>query len=98
MRTCSACGNQVSTCWRESGKYYCIDCKQYMPTPDAPERHTRRVVNSDEWVNGVYEHITDHPITITGGKKELKAVCDKYGVMAKALMKPKHRGKGYEMR
>jgi len=55
-------------------------------------------ISSDEWVNGVYEHITDHPIKITGGKKELKAVCEKYGVMAKALLKHKSSGKGYEMK
>lgn len=56
------------------------------------------VPNPDEAYNGVYEHITDYPIKITGGKAELKAVCEKHGVMAKALLKPRSQGKGYEMR
>lgn len=99
MRICSVCAREASTVYREGGKFYCTECKQYMPSNGLVKDSRRNyVVNSDEWVNGVYEHITDHPITITGGKAELRAVCEKHGVMARALLKPKSRGKGYEMR
>ena len=35
---------------------------------------------------------------ITGGKKELKAVCEKHGVLAKSLLSRKSQSRGYEMR
>jgi len=97
VRTCYICNKLVSVCWREAGKEYCEDCASLRPSYMKPNTG-RAVVNSDEWANGVYEHIAWDPITITGGKKELKAVCEKHGVMARALLKPCSQGKGYEMR
>lgn len=50
-----------------------------------------------DWATGWWENITTEPVYIED-KKHLKQVCDKHGVMAKGLMKPKHSGRGYEMR
>ena len=94
MANCQNCGKR---CFDT----FCGDLceREWQVHKDSPRTPTLHgCISSDEWVNGIYEHITDHPIKITGGKRELKAVCEKYGVMAKALLKRKSSGKGYEMK
>lgn len=55
-------------------------------------------INTGAWVAGDYEHIDPKgPIHIET-KEQLKFECEKRGLLAKALMKPKSQGKGYEMR
>ena len=49
------------------------------------------------WAKGWWENIAHEPIYIRD-KQHLKEVCEAHGVMAKALMKPKSDGKGWEMR
>ena len=69
------------------------ECSQYQVKQDvnAPNYH------SGDWVKGWYEHIDKEPIYIDS-KKQLAHECEKRGVYAKALMKPKSQGKGYEHR
>lgn len=54
--------------------------------------------NPEGWINGVWEHITKEPILITGGRKQLLDVCQKYNVYPKALLKRKSQEKGWEVR
>ena len=55
-------------------------------------------INTGEWIVGDYEHIDPKgPIKIES-KEQLIQECSKRGLLAKSLMKPKHRGAGYEMR
>lgn len=53
-------------------------------------------INRDKWANGVWNDITSHPITITGGYKELKDVCNRYKVIPRIFAKPKSQDKGWE--
>lgn len=55
-------------------------------------------VDDDSIWNGTWEHITHKPIEIKGGRKELIAVCKKYNVCAKGILKPKSQSKGWEMK
>jgi hypothetical protein len=52
-------------------------------------------INTGECYRGWYEHIDAEPIFIES-KKHLVAECEKRGVYAKALVKPKSQGRGYE--
>lgn len=52
-------------------------------------------INTGEWVSGWYEHIDRNPIYIHS-KSHLAHECEKRGLLARALMKPKSQGKGYE--
>lgn len=95
---CAGCGKKLKGESINSG--FCDShCKSEF---EYAERHGLKgsrmlVAIDDEWINGVWEHITHEPIKITGGRKELIEVCKKHGVMPKALLKPKSRGKGWEM-
>ncbi len=53
----------------------------------------RRIARSKDWVAGWWDNIAPHPIYIRD-KQHLKEVCNKYGVIPKAFMKPKSQGKG----
>lgn len=54
--------------------------------------------NSHDWVKkGTYEHIdASNPNMRFNSKEELKKACEERGLLAKAFMKPKSRGKGWE--
>ena len=52
-------------------------------------------VNTGNWVEGWYEHIDSKPIYIHN-KKHLIHECNKRGLLAKAFMKPKSQGAGFE--
>ena len=54
-------------------------------------------INTNEWVKGYYDNIDSQPIYIDS-KEQLINECEKRGCYAKAFMKPKSQGKGYEMR
>ena len=54
------------------------------------------VINPNTHINGIWENITQEPITITGGLPELKEVCNKHGVIPKSLSKPRSQGKGWD--
>lgn len=54
-------------------------------------------INTEEWVEGWYEHIGPEPIYIES-KKQLFEECEKHGNMPRAFLKPKSQGKGYEIR
>jgi len=48
-------------------------------------------------IKGWFEHIDTKPIYIES-KAHLARECDKRGLLAKAIMKPKSQGKGFENR
>ena len=52
---------------------------------------------NSNWAKGWWENISPEPIYIEN-ETHLRKVCEKHGVMAKALLKPKSRDRGYEMR
>ena len=52
-------------------------------------------INTESWVPGLYEHIDKQPIYIES-KEHLFHECEKRGLLAKAFMKPKSQGQGYE--
>ena len=66
----------------------CPQCEEERPNK-APN------INSQRWVEGWYEHIDREPIYIKD-KKHLVRECEKRGLVARAFMKPKSRGDGYE--
>lgn len=77
-------------CGHSFDAYQYIDLRSNVICPNcnglADHQFTPTVnIATGNWANGVYEDITSHPITITGGKKELAEVCNKYGVVSKAL-------------
>lgn len=90
---CANCGKKL----KEGVAEFCDDaCKTEFDSGDS--RKGAAFVSDDAIWNGVWEHITSEPVTITGGRRELIEVCKKHGVMPKALLRPKSRGKGYCMR
>lgn len=58
---------------------------------------TTVMINVGAGIKGWYEHISDKPIYIES-KAHLKRECDKRGLFAQSIMKPKSRGEGYENR
>jgi len=52
-------------------------------------------VRSESWIPGWYENITNQPVYIRD-KRHLIDTCEKHGVLARALMKQKSQGKGWE--
>lgn len=52
-------------------------------------------INTESWVPGWYEHIDSKPIYIES-KKHLIHECEKRGSFARAFVKPKSQGAGYE--
>jgi hypothetical protein len=54
-------------------------------------------VNTGAWVEGWWDHIDREPIYISS-KKQLLDECEKRGLMARAFMKPKSQGRGFEHR
>ena len=54
-------------------------------------------INTGDWARGWYEHLGHDPVYIES-KEHLKRECEKRGLLARALMKPRSRGKGYEHR
>jgi hypothetical protein len=55
----------------------------------------RRVARKKDWVEGWWENIDKEPIYIKD-KEQLKAECQKRGVIPKAFAKPVSQGKGLE--
>jgi len=55
-------------------------------------------INTYDWVKqGVYEHIDpSQPNMGFNSKEDLKVACEKRGLLAKAFIKPKSQGKGFE--
>lgn len=81
------------------GRYYydnklgrCVHESELQPT-DSPD--TIHIITG-ECYKGWYEHIDTNPIYIES-KAHLRRECEKRDVIAKAIMKPKSQGKGYEM-
>lgn len=64
----------------------------------SPKAQPRKSVHykSGDCYKGWYEHIDTEPIYIES-KQHLRRECEKRGVLAKALLKPKSQGKGWEM-
>jgi hypothetical protein len=52
-------------------------------------------INTESWIEGWYEHIDTKPIYIRD-KHQLIRECESRGLLARAFMKPKSRGKGFE--
>ena len=89
---CANCGKLL----QEGQAYYCDgQCKADFEL--GVKTIAQKYVSDDSIWNGVWEHIAPEPINITGGRKELIKVCKAHGVMPRALLKPKSRGRGYEM-
>jgi hypothetical protein len=94
---CANCGTEFgSESFIESGKKYCSRACLYGTPQDTNVPNV--LGNDDATWNGVYENIARDPIRITGGRRELIEVCNRHGVAAKALLKPRSQGSGYEMR
>ena len=55
----------------------------------------KRTNNQRDWIRGYWENIGPNSIFIQD-KYHLKRECEKHGVMAKAFMKRKSQGKGWE--
>ena len=66
---------------------HCPECYQAV-------KQTMRV-NTYDWVKGYWDGIDSEPIYIES-KQQLIEECEKRGQYARAFMKPKSRGKGYE--
>jgi hypothetical protein len=54
-------------------------------------------IHTHDWVKGWWDHIDREPIYIES-KEHLRRECEKRGLMARALMKPKSQGHGFEHR
>jgi len=64
----------------------CISCESTIASP---------AICTNSWVPGWYENIAPEPIYIRD-KRHLFAECEKRGCLAKAFMKPKSQGMGWE--
>lgn len=73
---------------------HCSKCVEEDKSNKSPAVHT------DEWVKqGTWEHIDPRqPNMRFNSKKELIAACKERDLAPRALIKPKSRGKGWEIR
>lgn len=58
-----------------------------------------RNVSKEDWASGHWENLPDkqgNP-TLIRNKEHLRQECERRGVLAKGLLKPKSQGKGWEM-
>lgn len=69
------------------------------PRCDENAKRTDEIrVNTGDWVKGWYEHIDPSGPIYIESKKQLIYECEKRGLLARSLMKPKSQGQGYEHR
>lgn len=72
-------------------------CPQCRKDPSKRAKFGANII-TDDWVKqGTFEHIdVNQPNMRFDSKKELIKACESRGLYAKALMKPKSRGRGWE--
>lgn len=93
---CEDCKSEITDVIRRSnGHVLCKTCFDVRHPPKADWTEPSSYINTEEWVPGWYEHLGPQPIYIHN-KQELVRECEKRGLLARAFMKPKSQGKGYE--
>lgn len=82
---------------RSHGFYRGECCPQCAKEQEGIKKDTLYITTYDWVKQGTWEHIDPtNPNMRFSSKSELKAACERRGLLARAFMKPKSQGKGYE--